>query len=155
MHLKPLLTALILLFSIIIGISSCCPKVDCAIPVGFSIRFHGFSPADLDTIYTTGYAPSTGFSQVTRPERLDTVEANWGTDSIFYFRTKSGEVLQDTHQWKLYIPAINRTLYLSDYGYRTYDCNRCAFRRSTPQRAVHTAIFNGQRQEISNLRVDK
>lgn len=155
MHLKPLHTLFALPFAVIIGSSSCCPKVDCAVPTGFSIRFHGFSPADLDTIYTTGYAAGTGFSQITREEQLDTVETNWGTDSIYYFRTKNGDILRDTHQWKLYIPAINRTLYLSDYSYRSYDCNKCAFRRSTPERALHTAIFNGQRQEVTNLRVDK
>lgn len=151
--MKQLLALLIVVLATCL--TACCPKVDCAVPVGFSIRFHGFSLQELDTIYTTGYAPGTGFSQVTREEQIDTVESSWGTDTIYYFRTRSGSILHDSHYWKLYIPSINRTLYLSDYGYRTYDCNRCAFRRSTPERAAQTAIFNGQRQDVGNLRVDK
>jgi hypothetical protein len=136
-------------------LSSCCPRDTCIPPPGFTVRFHGFDLTDLDTIYTTGYAIGSDFSQITRNQQIDSVEVSYGIDTTFNITGKTAYALYDDHEWKIYIPSLNRTLYISYYGYRTFSCNKCFLNKGEEGKALATCKLEDRIQDVGNLRIEK
>jgi hypothetical protein len=106
---------------------SCCKGTadECISKSGVQINFSGFSPQDLDTVYTTGYQIGTGFGTITQPEFADT--------SILYRQpyTTTGQLtypLRESKDWKVYIPSIKRTYYVYGYKFNKTYCKNCAKR---------------------------
>lgn len=107
--------------------ASCCKghPDECIGKSGVQINFKGFSPKDLDTVYTTGYQIGTGFGTITQPEFADT--------SILYRQpyTTTGQLtypLRESKDWKVYIPSVNRTYYIYGYKFHKTYCKSCAKR---------------------------
>ncbi len=101
--------------------SSCCTKKYCVTWDTVYLSFQGFTPDELDTIYTTGYVRGSGFTQLAIDRKRDTVSLN--DDSTYYFRTIEGDLLGDICDWELYIPATGKTYRISDYSYSEFACN--------------------------------
>lgn len=139
-------------------LAGCCTQKKCSEESYLSIAFDGFDLSDIDTIYTTGYAIGSGFTTETSPTQIDSVVTipNPGTGYAFARRSAPGasihtsaitvqSSLPDTHEWKLVIPALNRTILINNYGYATYKCNRCfpVSTRDNKIRSLSTCSVNG------------
>lgn len=154
-------------FAIIIAslaFSSCCTKKACVEMAGVPLKFYGFTLAELDTIYTTGYAPGSYFAQVTRPEQIDSVQRDYDSPGVFHLNIDGnytlsphagGSTLSDEHEWKIFIPAVNKTILISNYGYRTYTCNKCAFSKNEKTRSLSTCTINGKTESVHDIRIYK
>ncbi len=148
-----------------VALSSCCTKKYCVELSGFPIKFYGFNSADLDTIYTTGYAPGSNFAQITRPEQADSVRADSDTPTIFLLNARQngvvappntvGAAFSDQHEWKIYIPSVNKTILISDYGYSTYSCNNCLFDKSDKVRSLSTCSVDGITESAQKIKIHK
>ena len=131
-------------------ISSCCYKEACSGIESVSVKFSGFNVAELDTIYRTAYAVGSGFANVTLPERRDTI---WETDDsaglyrlvtdIYIDGQLSVEITGD-YDWKIFIPAVNKTIYLTNFGYRVYTCsNGCLLRKGDQVKSITSCTVDG------------
>lgn len=139
--------------------SSCCKEEACLELKGVPINFYGYKRADLDTIYITGYEKGTGFGKESRKEERDTVQKGLSNDTTtFSLKIKSGGIaangqqgnaLPDTHDWKIYIPAVPQTIYVSNYGYQNYTCESCGKNGNKQVQTLSTCNING-----TNVKVD-
>lgn len=142
-------------------ISSCCKKEDCTMLSTLPVGLHGFALEDIDTIYTTGYAIGSGFTQVQRERQADTVEHVLSTANSYMLRVRgqgsggASSWLSDKYEWTIYIPAVNKTVQLSDYDYSSYDCNKCGFRRGTPIRTISTVYVNSVKRAAGSIQIYK
>lgn len=99
-----------------------CTKVYCVEFDYVHVTFYGFEPSEIDTIYSTGYAPGSNFATITREKEIDTGNLS-SIDSVYYFESKSNERLKGTHDWEIYIPSTGQTYRITDYSYTTEACN--------------------------------
>lgn len=140
-------------------LSSCCKKETCTTISNLPVFFYGYDPADLDTIYTTGYAIGSGFSQETRQRQADTFKVLDDGTAMLQVRDYDPAIgnpsLPDTYEWRIYIPATNSTILLSDYDYASYDCNKCGFRRGTPLRTLATVSVNSVKRSVGEIKIYK
>lgn len=131
-------------------ISSCCHKIHCPGLAVVPVKFSDFSEADLDTIYRTGYAVGSGFTNVTVPERRDTIQETDGSADLYWLITdgyidglSSVDVTGD-HDWKIFIPAVNKTIFINNFGYDVYTCsNGCLFRKGDQVKSVSSCTVDG------------
>ncbi len=148
-------------------LSGCCTKKYCSEESSLHISFHGFEPSEIDTIYCTGYEPGSNLGKIGSPEETDTTAKQGQSEpkmvlvrrnnKYIPFETSSGEGLPDTYEWKVYIPSVNRTLIIDNYGYKTYKCNRC-FPASPPEnkkRSLSTCSVNGVETNVREIKVYK
>ncbi len=111
--------------------SACCRKVDCTERHTIPISFVGFSPEELDTIYTTGYERGSAFTNVVKDKLRDSVQED-GSNYILMHEYPSGlntgesdNSLYDLYEWELYIPSVNRTIRIFNYQYAKIKCSAC------------------------------
>ncbi|GAA4465978.1 hypothetical protein GCM10023093_19200 [Nemorincola caseinilytica] len=135
--------AVLALFVIVLTLSACCTKKACVENDRITLQFYGFDTTELDTVYTTGYALGSGFTKVTREQRLDTTYLGQ-VDSNRSYYPYYNEGLSDQYEWEVYVPAVNRTYRFTDYSYSTFSCN-------CPQdkvRSLHGCKMNGIPQNL-------
>lgn len=89
------------------------------------MSFYGFNVSEIDTVYATGYARGSNFTQITKERTTDTVAAEGNQDSLYVLRPKDWQRYKDTYDWEFYIPGTGQTYRVSDYSYSAYSCN-CA-----------------------------
>jgi hypothetical protein len=148
-----------------VAYSSCCKKEACLEVTGVPITFYGYNAVDLDTVYTTGYAPGTGFAKVTRERQADTIQKDYGSDTTFALMVRGGggisagalpgSALSDEHEWKIYIPALNQTIFISEYGYHSYTCNSCGSSKGSDVRSLSTCSVNGAHIAVDAVMIYK
>jgi hypothetical protein len=151
-----LLCYLLSLFGALLS-SSCmpCTKKACLEIHNVGLQFIGFDRSEIDTIHATGYALGGGFSQVTTPQRLDTVSVQ-GSDSAYYYRSMDNyDGLSDNQDWEIHIPAVNLTYRISGYTYHTYSCNNCPFHKDDKVTSLSSCTINGVRQSTSDATIYK
>ncbi|GAA4467468.1 hypothetical protein GCM10023093_23460 [Nemorincola caseinilytica] len=146
-------------------ISSCCKKESCLEVVGVPISFYGYRASEVDTIMITGYARGTGFAQVVREQQIDTVQASPDQDSVYVLKLKNsnaitvgalpGSGLTDAYDWQIYIPAVNQTIRISDYGYLTYRCGACGFDKGEDIHSLSTVNVNGASVKVDAVMIYK
>jgi len=149
-------------------LSGCCTKKFCSEESYVHISFHGFEPSDIDTIYCTGYEIGSALGKVGSPEERDTTwklghaEPKMVLVRDFKPYPSGGQKilsdgLPDTYEWKVYIPAVNRTLIINKYGYMTFKCNSCfpVSPRENKKRSLSTCEVNGVESNVNDVRVDK
>jgi hypothetical protein len=134
--------------------SSCCKKTFCTTPAGLGVGLVGFDLAEIDTIYTTGYALGSGLTTVKREQQLDTVTVEYNSDSVFFVKPKSNGILSEAYEWKIFIPAVNKTYTITDYGYKSYKCGGCGHKKEET-RTLSTCLLNGVRTHVGALRIRK
>lgn len=139
--------------------SSCCKKETCTTLANLPIFFYGYSAADLDTIYTTGYAIGSKFTQETRERKADTFRVLDDGSAMLQVKDNisvtGNASLPDAHEWKIYIPGVNQTILISDYDYSSYNCNKCGLRRGTPIRTLATVYVNSVKRSVGELKIYK
>lgn len=151
--------SVVLLTSLLL--SACCKKQSCTELTCLPVAFYNFAPEDLDTIYTTGYAIGSGFTQVMREKQADTVRAVEGQQGVYMLKVRNGSgagpdgALSDQYEWVIYLPSVNKTIELSDYDYSSYNCNKCGLRRGTPIRSLATVYVNSVKRSAGDIRVYK
>ncbi len=141
-------------------IASCCTKKACDDLDAVLVQFAGFQSSDIDTIYTTGYILGSNFAQVARPEQMDT--AVHYEDTLYRLASVTngyydGGYLSDKYDWVVYIPSVNKTVRINNYGYNTFKCNRC-FPYSPPSnktRSLSTCSVNGQTVNARDVVITK
>ena len=106
---------------IAIALSSCCVKKECDQVTSVSLYFYGFAPAEVDTIYITGYKPGSNFAQVTSMTRIDSASGTMNEDSTYNYRTRPYG-LYDDQDWELTIPAVNKSYRIENYSYTPLTC---------------------------------
>jgi len=140
-------------------VSSCCKKETCTTLSNLPVFFYGYSASELDTIYTTGYAIGSGFTQEARERKADTFRMLDDGSAMLQVKDNisvtGNESLPDTYEWKIYIPAVNQTILLSDYDYSSYNCNKCGLRRGTPIRTLATVYVNSVKRSVGELKIYK
>jgi len=147
-------------------ISSCCKKILCEENRSMIVSFHGFTKADLDTIYTTGYQLGSGFTIVGRSQQTDTTMPDINKpDSVyklFISKQYNGATvyvangLNDEHEWKLNIPATGQTITIRNYGYQSYRCsNGCGFRKGQEVKSLSTCSVDNTIMPVGNIRIYK
>ena len=159
MSQKPaLMRSIAFLFIASVLAASCCKKETCATLSNLPVFFYGFAPEEIDTIYTTGYAIGSEFTQETREKQADTVKMIDDGGAMLQVRN-SGAVgnasLPDTYEWRIYIPGVNKTILLSDYDYSSYNCNKCGLRRGTPLRTLSTVYVNSVKRSVGEIKIYK
>jgi hypothetical protein len=143
---------LLLLALLITGLSSCCHKKKCMELSSIEIELHGFTAADMDTIEVTGYALGSNFAQKTRDMHLTSGYSQPGNK---YIVMDNGNFLSDQHDWEVHIPAINKTIRISGYGYNSYSCNSCPIDREDKVRTLSTVTANGVITNAYDVKVYK
>lgn len=140
-------------------VSSCCKKETCTTLSSLPLFFYGYSTSDLDTIYTTGYEIGSGFTQETRERKSDTFRVLDNGSAMLQVKDNisvtGNESLSDSYEWKVYIPAVNQTILLSNYDYSSYNCNKCGLRRGTPIRTLATVYVNSVKRSVGELKIYK
>lgn len=106
---------------IMLAVSACCVKKECAEVNDVQLNFYSFTPSDLDTIYITGYEPGSDFTKVSREKRIDSARWYMNPDSTYNFPSKPYGLYYE-QDWELYIPALNRTYRFTDYVYTDITC---------------------------------
>ncbi len=148
------------------ALSSCCKKTACVQNADMAITFYGFTAAEVDTVITTGYALGSMFSKVTRAETIDTAgHFTHMPDRPFCLVLKrppstnaygGGYNLSfGAYEWKLYIPAVNKTILITNYGYQTYNCNPCGIRKGKEIRSLSTCSVNDSTKNVDDIRIYK
>lgn len=138
-------------------LSSCCKKTDCVEIHEFTVEFRGFTLDEIDTIYTTGFALNSSFTEVTKEEQKDTVreyENNYLLVHDIGYRPPIVLVsssLNDNHEWKLYIPSINRTVLIYNYGYNTYKCGGCTLKKGDRVASLSTCSVDDSTKRVDNI----
>lgn len=144
-----------------LAFSSCCKKIACVEMNGLSIQFIGFSPSEIDTIYTTGFRLNTTFTDTAETAKIDTVKLSDGTTYLLHDFTSGGYTaygssLTDNYEWRLYIPSINRTIHIFNYGYNTYRCsNGCGFKRGEEVKSLSTCTVDNETQKAADIKIYK
>ncbi len=142
-------------------LTSCCSKTDCNDNHSIPIEFRGFTLDEIDTVYTTGFAANSSFTDTTKETQRDTTI---GGDSTYILRhgyfTRSTVVIQglnlsDLHDWKLYIPAINRTVRIYNYTYNTYRCGGCRPGRGMKVSSLANCNVDDSIKNASNIVIYK
>ena len=157
---------LTLLCLVLCTLSSCCKKILCVENKELVITFHGFTKAEVDTIYTTGYQLGSGFTIVGRPQQTDTVRNDgYSTDSVFtlFVGVQYNGVtgygaygLIDDYEWKLHIPATGKTITIHNYGYNTYRCsNGCGFRKGQEVKSLSTCSVDNTTTPVGSIKIYK
>lgn len=157
---------LLLLCLVSFTISSCCKKILCEENRSVMVSFHGFTKAELDTIYTTGYQLGTRFTIVGRPQQTDTVLPDmYKPDSVYNLfistlyngttvYTSNG--LTDDYEWKLHIPATGQTITIHNYGYQSYRCsNGCGFRKGQEVKSLSTCSVDNTTMPVGKVIIYK
>jgi len=119
--------------------------------------FIGFSSSDIDTLVLRAYIPNKGFSQL-----VDTVELTYGgwklnySDSIFVdtygygsasITTKYGyQDLTSGHDWSIYIPAVDTTIYISEIVDSAWEDNQ--YLGNTCWNPIKSCVVNGKFTQI-------
>ncbi len=130
------------------------------------VSFHGFTKAELDTIYNTGYQLGSRFTIVGRPQQTDTTMPDINKpDSVyklFISKQYNGATvyvangLNDEHEWKLNIPATGQTITIRNYGYQSYRCsNGCGFRKGQEVKSLSTCSVDNTIMPVGNIRIYK
>lgn len=143
---------LLLLALLTTGLSSCCTKKACADLASVEIQLFGFDPADVDTIEVTGYALNSNFTQKTRDTHITSGYSQPGNKYIIF---DNGNFLSDQQDWEVYIPAVNKTIRVSGYGYNSYSCNNCPIDREDKVHTLSTCSINGVITNANNVEVYK
>lgn len=140
-------------------ITSCCTQKDCEEETHVHVTFHGFNLSDVDTVYVTGYRMGSNFAEVIQPQFADTVIPDG--DKYLLANTSAATGMElgliDTAEWKVYIPSVNKTLLINNYGYSTFKCNAC-FPVSPPSNKIHslsTCSVNGVTTYVHQVDVQK
>lgn len=138
-------------FSIIL-FSSCCHAerdvcVDKSAP---DISFTGFTTEELDTIIMTGYQPGSNFTVVTKAEIIDTTVT---TRPPYPDTHETSLMPEEGYEWKIVIPAANRTYRLTEFVYNTQTCKNCVTR--TKLKTLQSYKINGQSHTGGRVKVEK
>jgi hypothetical protein len=115
--------------------ASCCPKTDCALPA-FTVHLNGYTADDVDTMYFTGYAHGSNFTQVVMPSNMQQPHGLY-YDSSYSFSLSGGyDVLIE-------IPATNDTFKAYDFTYREASCGKCIWKKTQTYRVMDGCTING------------
>lgn len=147
------------LLVVCICLASCCKKETCATLSNLPVFFYGFAPEEIDTIYTTGYAIGSEFTQEVREKQADTIRMVDDGGAMLqvrdYNKATGNTSLPDNYEWRIYIPAVNKTILLSDYDYSSYNCNKCGLKRGTPLRTLSTVYVNAVKRSVGEIKIYK
>lgn len=156
---------LFFIFVAAFAISSCCKKTACVEIHSIPVTFYGFTAAEVDTIYTTGYIAGSGFTNISRAEEKDTARHMYNLpDGTFSLELREPHLssqfghdasLYDAHEWKIYIPSVNKTIFIHNYGYNSYRCNGCGFRRGEEVKSLSTCSVNDSTKKVDDIRIYK
>lgn len=136
--------------------SACvCTKKACLEQHNVSISFYGYDETDMDTVYTTGYAAGSGFTQIATAKEVNDLSDKRNSDSSFYFSSFSHNSLSDDQDWELYIPATNKTYRITGYTYSSYSCNNCPFDKDDKVKSLSGCAINGIAQSASPAKIYK
>lgn len=113
---------------------SCCPKADCAFPV-FTAQLKGYTADDVDTMYVTGYAPGSNFTQVVMPRNLQQPHKLY--DSSYSFSLDGG------YDMLVEIPSTNDTFKAYNFTYRESACGKCIWKKTKTYRVMDGCTING------------
>ncbi|MBL7717738.1 MAG: hypothetical protein JNL72_02795 [Flavipsychrobacter sp.] len=105
------LPALVLLAAACFTYASCgCHKVKCSTP-GISLRFEGFNPEEVDTLYDI--------------RNGDTVLelTNLSDDAYVYHVSAQSDRYEGAIT--LWVPGADKTLTLGEFTYKKENCNKC------------------------------
>lgn len=154
----------LIILTVCVAASSCCKKESCLEVVGVPLTFYGYNPADLDTLYITGYEKGTGFGKIGRDVQRDTVQAGFEAGT-YMLKLKDntgispgalpGSALPDDYDWQIYIPAVNQTIKVSDYGYHNYTCESCGRGKGREIQSLSSCTINGAIVQVDAARVYK
>jgi len=141
---------IIIVLLIVLGGCKNCPCLDSRLtPV-----FIGFSSSDIDTLVLRAYIPNDGFSQL-----IDTVELAYGgwklndSDSIFVDTSGYGSAsntvkygfqdLTQGHDWSIYLPAVDTTIYISEIIDSVWEMKNCQL-EMTCWNPIKSCVVNGK-----------
>ncbi len=143
---------LLLLTLLVAGLSACCTKKKCAELSSVEIKLQGFTAAEVDTIEVTGYALGSNFTNKTRDKHI--ASGYYQPDAV-YIVMDNGNFLSDQYDWEVYIPAVNKTIRVSGYGYNSYSCNNCFLIKEDNIRTLSTCTINGVVTNANDVEVYK
>jgi hypothetical protein len=129
--------------------SACCTKKHCTQPY-YHLRLSGFTGTELDTIYTTGYAPGSGFTNIVLEKEVDSVGEMYA-DGTYSIESKTYREFTEDYDWEIYIPAVSRTYRIDGYSYTTFSCN-CPQDR---QKELSGCKVNGVDQKVNPIVIAK
>ena len=103
-------------FTLVIVLASCTKKYDCT-DVQIETAFINFLPADLDTFILKKYKPADNYQNL-----VDTFIVKYGyngyyqvsNDTTTVFVTDGKNGIKAGFDWKIFIPAKNKTVLVSD-----------------------------------------
>ncbi|HEY1030258.1 MAG TPA: hypothetical protein VGD89_00675 [Flavipsychrobacter sp.] len=122
------------LSAFVLLVSSCCPKADCAFPA-FSAHLRGYSASDIDTMYFTGYASGSNFSQVVEPRNMQNPYSTYDDSTYTASFTGGYDVLIE-------IPATQDTFKIYNFTFRESACGKCIWKKTETFRVVDGATVN-------------
>lgn len=119
---------LIFLFFIVFAISTgCCSKRGCGYGHRIEVDFEHCIPADVDTLYITGYKPGTNFSDTLIARFMDSAINYQGTpaatpaDDGTYFH-----YFMDAHlDWELQVASTGEIYRFSNVHFKYETCDAC------------------------------
>ncbi len=148
-----------------VALSSCCTNETCDKSDGFYVWLYGFNHEDVGTIHVTGYKKGSGFSQVALEQKTYHALFTFTPDSCFVLTDENtnpggsqqilNKSLTDDYEWKVYIPATNKTMLIDNYGYDAYDCNHCRYGKARKGYTLTACSVNGARTKIDSVKIFK